>query len=139
LARYVIDTSVVLHILSENAQPSPHHELLAPTLIRSEVLDALYQSVQRGELSEEIALQRLARFSEMKIRYLGDKVLRRRAWSVARQLGWGATGKAEYIALTLLQADALITLDRKLAAGVAGIVDTAPITAILVGRSSPTG
>jgi indolepyruvate ferredoxin oxidoreductase alpha subunit len=131
LARYVIDTSVVLHVLSESVHLPPDHELLAPTLIRSEVLDALYRSVQRGELSEEIALQRLARFSEMKIRYLGDKVLRRRAWSVADELGWESTGQAEYVALTQLQADALITLNRDLAAAVAEVIDTAPITAIL--------
>ena len=131
MARYVVDTSVVLHMLSEEAQPSTEHKLLAPTLIRSEVLDVLYRSVQRGELSEEIALQRLARFSEMKIRYLGDKVLRRRAWAAAEQLGWETTAVAEYVALTQLQADAFITLDQRLAAEIAGIVDTAPLSAIL--------
>jgi predicted nucleic acid-binding protein len=131
VAKYVIDASIVLHLLDADAQPSSDHTLLAPTLIRSEVLDSLYQSVRRGELPEEIALQRLARFAEMRIRYLGDKVLRRRAWSIAHQLGWESTGRAEYVALTQLQADALITLDRNLAAAVANVVDTAPITAIL--------
>jgi len=131
IPRYVIDASVVLRLLQDGAQPSPDHQLVAPTLVRSEVLDALYRSVRTGVLAEEDALVRLGRFSEMKIRYLGDKVLRRRAWSVAAQLGWESTGAAEYIALTQLQADAFVTLDRGLAAEAGRIVATAPISAIL--------
>jgi predicted nucleic acid-binding protein len=45
----------------------------------------------------------------------GDAVLRRRASEVAEQLGWAATHDAEYLALTLLQAYALVTLDAELA------------------------
>ena len=54
----------------------------------------------------------------MKIRLLGDAVLRRRAWEVADQLGWDSTYDAEYVALTLLQADAFVTLDAELARSV---------------------
>jgi predicted nucleic acid-binding protein len=57
-------------------------------------------------------------------------VLRRRAWEVADQLGWASTYDAEYVALTLLQADALITLDEELARSVDGIVATASIDAL---------
>jgi predicted nucleic acid-binding protein len=131
MARYAIDASVVLHLLAEGAQPSPDHRLVAPTLIRSEVLDALYRSVRARALPRGAALERLARVSEMNIRYLGDKVLRRRAWSVAEQLGWDSTATTESIAVAQLQADAFVTLDRDLAANVADLVDTAPITAIL--------
>ena len=66
----------------------------------------------------------------MQIRLLGDAVLRRRAWEVADQLGWASTYDAEYVALTLLQADALVTLDAELARSVEGIVPTAPIDAL---------
>jgi predicted nucleic acid-binding protein len=63
----------------------------------------------------------------MPIRLLGDAVLRRRAWDLADQLGWASTYNAEYVALTQLQADALITLDADLARSVEGIVATASI------------
>ena len=67
----------------------------------------------------------------MSIRLLGDGVLRRRAWEIADQLGWASTYKAEYIALTQLQADAFITLDAELARSVEGIVATASIEVLL--------
>ncbi len=63
----------------------------------------------------------------MRIRLLGDGVLRRRAWDVADRLGWASTYDAEYVALTQLQAVALVTLDPELARIVEGIVATASI------------
>lgn len=39
----------------------------------------------------------------MKIRYLGDAVLHRRAWELAERLGRASTYDTEYIALTQLQ------------------------------------
>jgi hypothetical protein len=52
------------------------------------------------------------------------------AWKVADQLGWADTFDAEYIALTQLQADAFITLDRQLAHAVQHLVTVAPIEAL---------
>jgi predicted nucleic acid-binding protein len=57
-------------------------------------------------------------------------VLRRNAWKVADQLGWPETYDAEYVALTRLQADALVTLDAELARRVEGIVPTATFDAL---------
>ena len=57
-------------------------------------------------------------------------MLRRRAWDLADQLGWAQTYDAEYVALTQLQADALVTLDAELARSVEGIVATASIDAL---------
>ena len=57
-------------------------------------------------------------------------MLRLRAWDVADRLGWAETYAAEYVALTLLQGDALVTLDEGLARAVEGIVATAPIEAL---------
>ena len=67
----------------------------------------------------------------MPVRLLGDAVLRRRAWDVANQLGWEKTSDAEYVALTLLQADAFVTLDGELVRAVDGIVETASIDDLL--------
>jgi predicted nucleic acid-binding protein len=66
----------------------------------------------------------------MRIRILGDALLRRRAWDIADQLGWASTYDAEYVALTQLQADALVTLDSDLARRVDGLVATASIDAL---------
>jgi predicted nucleic acid-binding protein len=77
-----------------------------------------------------MARERLARIGKMPIRLLGDGVLRRRAWEVADNLGWASTYNAEYVALTQLQADALITLDEDLARSVEGIVRIASIDAL---------
>jgi predicted nucleic acid-binding protein len=57
-------------------------------------------------------------------------VLRRRAWEIADQLGWAETLDAEYVALTQLQADALVTLDGELVRRVEGIVPTASLDAV---------
>jgi predicted nucleic acid-binding protein len=54
-------------------------------------------------------------------------VLRRKAWALAEQLGWAETYDVEYVALTQLQADALVTPDNELARRVQGIVPTATI------------
>ena len=66
----------------------------------------------------------------MRIRLLGDAVLRRRAWEVAERMGWADTYIAEYVALMQLQADAFVTLDAELARSVEGIVPTASIDAL---------
>lgn len=107
------------------------HELLAPTLLRSQTLSALHEAVHRGEIPRDDALDRLKRIRTMPIRLLGDAVLRRRAWDLAEQLGWAETYDAEYIALTQLQADAFVTLDPELARRVAHVVRTATIETLL--------
>jgi predicted nucleic acid-binding protein len=86
--------------------------------------------VRRGDLPADVARERLARVGKMRIRLLGDAVLRRRAWELADQLGWASTYDAEYIALTQLQADAFVTLDAELARSVEGVVTTASIDAL---------
>jgi predicted nucleic acid-binding protein len=130
MTRFVVDAGAVLHLASGAFEVSAEHELLAPTLLRSQTLSALHEAVQRGEMPAGVARDRLARIGRMPIRLLGDAVLRRRAWEVADQLGWASTYDAEYVALTQLQADALVTLDEDLARSVAGVVATASIDAL---------
>src|SRR5262249_19019211 len=104
---------------------SPSHELLAPTLLRSQTLSRLHEAVHRGNLSAEVGRDRLARVGKRPIRLLGDAVLRRRAWEIAGRLGGASTYGAEYVALTQLQGDALVTMDTAFAHGLKGIVATA--------------
>ncbi|MDA8237438.1 MAG: type II toxin-antitoxin system VapC family toxin [Chloroflexi bacterium] len=130
MTRFVVDAGTVLHLASTGIVVAAEHELLAPTLLRSQTLAALHEAVQRGEIPPEVARERLARIGRMRIRLLGDGVLRRRAWDLADRLGWASTYDAEYVALTQLQADALVTLDADLARSVEGIVATASIDAL---------
>jgi predicted nucleic acid-binding protein len=130
VTRFVVDCGVVLHLASEEIDVPAEHELLAPTLLRSQTLSALHEAVHRGEISADVARDRLKRIGAMPIRLLGDAVLRRRAWDVADRLGWDETYDAEYVALTQLQADAFVTLDTELARRVEGTVQTATIDAL---------
>src|SRR5258705_2967971 len=128
--RFDVDAGALLHLASEEIEDSDEHNLLAPTLLRSQTLSALHEAVQRGEIPAEVARDRLSGIRRMRIRLLGDAVLQRRAWELADQLGWASTYSAEYIALTQLQADAFVTLDADLARSVEGIVATASIDAL---------
>jgi indolepyruvate ferredoxin oxidoreductase alpha subunit len=130
MTRFVVDAGAALHLAAAGFEVSKSHELLAPTLLRSQVLSVMHEAVQRGDLPADVARERLARVNRMPIRLLGDAVLRRRAWEVADRLGWGSTYDAEYVALTQLQADAFVTLNDELARAVEGIVTTASIDAL---------
>ncbi len=131
MTRYVIGPDVVLRLAEERSAIRDGHRLLAPTLLRSQLLSSLYQAVQRGELTRKEADERLAYVRELRVRLLGDRVLQRLAWKIADERGWSDTFDAEYVALTQLQADALVTLDERLARAVDGIVTVAPIDELL--------
>jgi len=127
MTRFVVDAGAVLRIVTEAIEVSGRHELLAPTLLRSQVLSMLHEAVARGEIPAKEALARHARVRRLPIRLLGDAVLQRRAWDLADSLGWASTYDAEYIALTQLQADAFVTTDADLARRTEGVVVTASI------------
>lgn len=127
MTRYVVDAGAVLRLVATEVEVASRHELLAPTLLRSQTLSLLHESVQRGELTASVAQEHLKRIRGLSIRLLGDAVLRRRAWDLAEELGWASTYDAEYVALTQLQADALITLDPHLATQLEGVVALATL------------
>jgi predicted nucleic acid-binding protein len=127
MTKFVVDASAVLHVVTEGIQIGTQHELLAPTLLRSQVLSTLHEAVLRGELADDVARDRLAKVNKIKIRLLGDAVMRRRAWELADRLGWWETYGAEYVALTQLQADALITLNHDFARALDGVVTVASV------------
>jgi predicted nucleic acid-binding protein len=131
MARYVIDAPTLLHLVADNVNVSSAHQLVAPNLVRSQALSLLLAAVRDGEITEEVALQRHERLTEIKMRLLGDRVSRRTAWKIAREQGWETTFDAEYLAVCKLQADALITIDQALAAKAAHIVPLAPLAALV--------
>src|SRR5215218_324584 len=89
MTRFVVDCGVVVRLARDAIEVRAEHELLAPTLLRSQTLSALHEAVHAGELEPDLALDVLARIWAMPIRLLGDAVLRRRAWQLADRLGWG--------------------------------------------------
>lgn len=133
MTRYVIDAPTLLHLVTENIEVSPEHQLVAPSIVRSQALSLLLASVRQGDITEAVALDRHERFTEMKMRLLGDRVSRRTAWRIAHEQGWETTFDAEYLAITKLQADALVTIDPDLATKAADIVPLASVAALTTG------
>jgi predicted nucleic acid-binding protein len=133
MARYVIDAPTLLHLVDHEVRVHPSHQLVAPSSIRSEALQLLLQDVRRGERTDRAARETHDRITELKMRLLGDRASRGAAWRIARERDWDTLRDAEYLAITRLQGDALVTIDPDLAAKAAGVVPIAPLQAVVVG------
>ena len=59
MTRFVVDCGVVLHLASEGIEVPAEHELLAPTLLRSQTLSAMHEAgfaeVSAGLFEEGVA------------------------------------------------------------------------------------
>src|SRR5918992_1711748 len=130
VTKYVIGPEVAHRLAHDEVVTPDEHQLLAPTLLRSQVLSLLYRAVRHGELTKKDGERQLNYVRALRIRLLRDRVLQDVAWKIADKLGWPDTLDAEYVALTQLQADAFITLDAELARAVKGLVRIAPIDAL---------
>jgi predicted nucleic acid-binding protein len=130
VTRFVVDCATLLRIAAGEIEVAAEHKLVAPTLVRSQALAALYEAARRGEISAAEGIELVTRINSLKVRFLGDKVLQRHAWKVADELGWETTYNAEYVALTKLQADAFVTSDADLARAVGGLVETVTVDAL---------
>ena len=133
MARYVIDAPTLLHLVDNGLCIDAGHQLVAPTSIRSEALQLLLCDVRRGARAEKAALQTHERITRLKMRLLGDRVSRAVAWRIAREQDWDTLHDAEYLAVTRLQADALVTVEPALAAKARELVPVAPLEALLTG------
>lgn len=131
MARYVIEPEVALTLAGQQAKVPAKHKLFAPTLLRSQVLAQLFAAARRGEVTREEANSRLDYLRRLRVRLLGDRVLQRVAWDIASELGWQDTFVAEYLALTRLQADALVTCNAELAAAARKVVAVARLEDLL--------
>ena len=122
VSRVVIDPDTAILIASGDLLPSPVYRIFAPALLKSQVLATLYARARSGELSTDEGLAINSSFAKLKFRYLGDAVMRRRAWAIAEQLGLSSTEQAEYVSLAQLQADAIATENEDLIAAANGLV-----------------
>ena len=121
---------MALRLAVEEATTPDEHQLLAPTLFRSQLLTMLYQAVRAGSMTKTESDHHLGYVRGLRLRLLGDHVLQNAAWKVASQLDWPDTYQAEYVALAQLQADAFITLDKELASAVRRLVTIAPFKSL---------
>jgi predicted nucleic acid-binding protein len=130
MSRYIIGPDVAIQLAGSNASIHNDHQMLAPSLIRSQVLSRLYYAVHHSEMTKKEAEQHLGYIRGLRIRLLGDRVLQATAWKVADTLGWTDTLDAEYVALTQLHGDAFITLNDDIANAAKRLVKVAPIEAL---------
>jgi predicted nucleic acid-binding protein len=125
MTRLAIDAPTCVALIRHHVVLSAGHQLVAPAVLRSDVLNLLFNEVREGHLNENEGRRDLEQFAELKIRLLGDRVSRATAWKIARDLGWPDPRPAEYLAVARLQADLLVTDDPHLVEGAAGIT---PVT-----------
>jgi predicted nucleic acid-binding protein len=133
MAHFVIDPQTLLALVQGERLLHPSHQLVAPNCLRSEALQLLLGAVHRNELTERKALELHELMTGVKIRLLGDRSSRQTAWRIARQNGWETIRDAEYVAVTMLQADALVTIDSQLAANADGLVSVVEFEMLFVG------
>jgi predicted nucleic acid-binding protein len=131
--RYVITPDVVIRLALDGRTIPAGHQLVAPALLRSQLVSQLHGAVGRGEMTKPDADGVLEHMRALRIRLLGDRVLQSVAWKVADRLGWPDTFTAEYVAVTQLQADAFVTLDAVLADAVKDLVRTASFEELTAG------
>ncbi len=131
MKRFAIAADAAIFLARNGARVPESHVMVAPTLLRSQVLSLLFSAVRKGDLQKREAESQLNHLRGLRIRLLGDRVLQRYAWDIASKLNWADTYRAEYIAVTLLQADALITLDRDLAEAAKSFVALASLEDLL--------
>ena len=91
MTRYVIGPDVAIQLAGDEAVVPDGHHMLAPALLRSQMLSLLYQAVHCGEMTKEDAERRLFYAQGMRIRLREDYLLQNAAWQVADRLGWSDT------------------------------------------------
>ena len=116
MTRYAIDAAVALRLVRIGSDADKRHQLVGPAVLRSHALSMLYRETRAGLIDEKTGRQQLEGLAGLKIRLLGDRVSRATAWKIAAQLHWDDTTMAEYLAVGVLQADALVTDDPRLRA-----------------------
>ncbi len=109
MTRFVISADVALHLAERSGR------------------------VQRGALCRQAGDGQLDHLRMFRLRRMGDRVMRGRAWEISAQLGWPDTFVAKHIALTQRQTGAVVCVDPSLARAVRGIVTVASVKGLISG------
>ena len=126
MTRYAVDAPTLLHLVASGLRVDGAHQIVATNAVRSQALQLLLDEVRAGRLTEQEAMDRHDRITELKMRLLGDRVSRRTAWRLALDRGL-SIGAAEVLAVATLQADALVTVDSDLASTASDVVRLASL------------
>lgn len=120
----VVDANIVVQVVLSGGELGPlaGHELIAPPLLRAEVLSSISEIAYRGEIPPDAARDAALRVAAIDVRLDRPDGLDERAWDVARSLGWAKTYDAEYVALALIHEVPLLTLDARLRRGAGHLV-----------------
>ena len=130
MARYGIDALVAIRLAEQGLGPGEGDQLVAPAVLRTDALRILFRQVAAGQREERVALDLIRVVAGTPMRVLGDKVSMRTAWRIAADLGLEDPAPAAYLAVTRLQADALVALDPELLRLADGVVPTRPLATI---------
>ena len=132
---YVIDADAAIDLVRRRHNaPDGEYELIAPTLLRSQVLSILHTRLVSGDGEDSKKMLEVAEAAcRLPRRLLGDAVLRSVAWRIATEHQWDSTFAAEYIALTVLHGKALIANDDGVRERASGIVPAMTVDAFLAG------
>jgi hypothetical protein len=126
MTRYGIDALVAIRLAESGRRAPDDDSLVAPAVLRSDVLRILFAQVRAGERPEREALDLIRTVAGIPMRVLGDKVSMRTAWTIAVDLGLDDPVPAAYLAVTRLQADAFVAIDPALVRLADGVVAVAP-------------
>lgn len=120
----VVDASVIVQVSLAGGALGPlaGHDLVAPTLLASEVTSILCEMTHRGEVPHDHARVAVVGLGRLQIRYERPDRLAERAWDLARSLGWAKSYDAEYVALALDLEAPLLTLDERMRRGAGHVV-----------------
>jgi predicted nucleic acid-binding protein len=91
-------------------------EIIAPSLLRYEVTNALYRSAAIGIVSETEAIDIVRSLDRLPIKYFDSAALNVSAFRIARTLDLKAAYDAHYLALSQRESAEFFTVDKRLVA-----------------------
>src|SRR4051794_41884925 len=87
VTRFVVDCETLLRIAAGEIEVAAEHQLVAPTLVRSQALSALYEAARHGEITRPEGPARGRRVNPCQGRFFRGKGAPPQGWRGAGELG----------------------------------------------------